>query len=306
MRGLDRHIHTTDAEEHARLGFRRDCPRCRVRLTGTLPPAAVVPAPVKASLATGLVVVAGALPSASATADEPSPTTTAEIEPPDGAAAPDDTGGEPVNPPSGGDTDEVEAPATSAPSGDGGDDVVPLPSQSESDSGDSDSGVSDGGDSGPGDSAPAGESEAGEPQGDTSSGGEPRERDQREQDGEGGAAPSGGGAPTGLPEVGRASSDGPAGAEDRRGGDGKGVDRSSGAEGDEGGNDAPRRAQASKDKHVVERGDSLWAIARGSLGEDASDAKVAAKVARLWELNEDEIGTGDPNLIHPGQEIRLP
>ena len=302
MRGLDRHLHTTDAEEHARLAFRRDCPRCRVRLTGTLPPAAVVPAPVKASLATGLVVVAGALPSASATADEPSPTTTAEVEPPDGAA-PDDTGGEPVNPPSEGDTDEGGTPPGGAPSDDGGDDVdplVPLP-QTESGSGDSGSG-----DSGSGDSAPVGESESGEPQSDASSGDDPPERDQREQDGEGGAAPSGGGAPTGLPEVGRASSDGPAGAEDRRGGDGKGVDRSSGAEGDEGGNDAPRRAQASKDKHVVERGDSLWAIARGSLGEDASDAKVAAKVARLWELNEDEIGTGDPDLIHPGQEIRLP
>jgi len=294
MRGLDRHIHTTDAEEHARLGFRRDCPRCRVRLTGTLPPAAVVPAPVKASLATGLVVVAGALPSASATADEPSPTTTAEIEPPQGAAPTE----APVDPPSEGGTDEVETAPIGAPSDEGGDDVAPLVPLPQTDSGS--------GDSGSGDSAPVAESESGEAQSDASSGDEPRERDQREQDGEGGAAPSGGGAPTGLPEVGPASSDGPAGAEDRRGGDGKGVDRSSGAEGDEGGNDAPRRAQASKDKHVVERGDSLWAIARGSLGEDASDAKVAAKVARLWELNEDEIGTGDPDLIHPGQEIRLP
>ncbi len=298
MPGLERHLHTTDAEEHARLAFRRDCPRCRVRLTGTLPLAAVVPAPVKASVVTGLMLVAGALPSASATADEPSPTTTAEIEPPQGAA-PNETQAEaPVDPPSEGGTDEVETPPIGAPSDEGGDDVAPLVPLPQTDSGS--------GDSGSGDSAPVAESESGEAQSDASSGDEPRERDQREQDGEGGAAPSGGGAPTGLPEVGPASSDGPAGAEDRRGGDGKGEDRSSGAEGDEGGNDAPRRAQASKDKHVVERGDSLWAIARGSLGDDASDAKVAAKVARLWELNEDEIGTGDPDLIHPGQEIRLP
>jgi len=294
MPGLDRHLHTTEAEEHARLAFRRDCPRCRVRLTGTLPPAAVVPAPVKASVVTGLMLGAGALPSASATADERSPTTTAEIEPPEGAA-PDETEAEaPVDPPSEGGTDEIETPPISAPSDEGGDDVaplVPLP-QTESNSGDS----------GSGDSAPAGESESGEPQSDASSGDEPRERGHREQDGDG--APSGGGAPTPLPGVGPALSDGPGGGEDRRGGDGNSDKRSSGAEGEEkGGGDTASR---SNDKHVVERGDCLWAIARGALGDDASDAKVATKVAKLWELNEDEIGTGDPDLIHPGQEIRLP
>ena len=299
MRGLERHLHTTDAEGHARLGFRRDCPRCRVRLTGTLPPAAVVPAPVKASVVTGLMLAAGALPGASATADEPSPTTTAEVEPPEGATPDDGDGGAPVDPPSEGGSDEVETPPIGAPSDDGGDDVdplVPLP-QTESGSGDSGSG-----DSGSGDSAAVGESESGQPQSDASSGDEPRERDQGERDDPRDGAPSGGGSATGLPGVGPASSDGPAAGEDRRGGDGKSDERSSRGGGGGKGGDAPQR---SKDKHVVERGDCLWAIARGALGDDASDAKVAAKVAKLWELNENEIGTGDPDLIHPGQELQL-
>ncbi len=42
------------------------------------------------------------------------------------------------------------------------------------------------------------------------------------------------------------------------------------------------------------------------MGADASDAKVAAKVSELWELNDGKvIRTGDPDLIHPGQELRL-
>ena len=32
---------------------------------------------------------------------------------------------------------------------------------------------------------------------------------------------------------------------------------------------------------------------------------VAGKVAELWRLNEDRIGTGDPNLIYAGTELRL-
>lgn len=64
--------------------------------------------------------------------------------------------------------------------------------------------------------------------------------------------------------------------------------------------------QASRDPtHTVRDGESLWLIAERRLGAGASDAAVAGEVERLWALNADAIGTGSPNLIHPGQELRV-
>lgn len=57
--------------------------------------------------------------------------------------------------------------------------------------------------------------------------------------------------------------------------------------------------------HVVERGQSLWVIAQGVVGQPASIAQVAFEVGRLWQLNAARIGTGNPDLIFPGQELRL-
>jgi LysM domain-containing protein len=57
--------------------------------------------------------------------------------------------------------------------------------------------------------------------------------------------------------------------------------------------------------HVVRPGESLWSIAKGLLGSDASVARVARKVDRLWELNKDRIATGDPDLLRVGTELRL-
>lgn len=57
--------------------------------------------------------------------------------------------------------------------------------------------------------------------------------------------------------------------------------------------------------YVVRSGDCLWHIAAALLPAGASDAEVAAEVARLWALNEDSIGTGDPSLIYAGTELRL-
>lgn len=58
--------------------------------------------------------------------------------------------------------------------------------------------------------------------------------------------------------------------------------------------------------HVVRPGQSLWSIARGELGQRATPAQVAQLVNRLWELNLERIGTGDPDLIMAGTELRLP
>jgi nucleoid-associated protein YgaU len=57
--------------------------------------------------------------------------------------------------------------------------------------------------------------------------------------------------------------------------------------------------------HVVQSGESLWAIARGLLGEDASVAAIAREVNRLWERNKARIGTGDPDLLMVGTTLRL-
>jgi len=56
---------------------------------------------------------------------------------------------------------------------------------------------------------------------------------------------------------------------------------------------------------VVEPGESLWLIARGLLGEPAGIAQVASRVGRLWRLNAARIGSGNPDVIFPGQQLRL-
>jgi hypothetical protein len=56
---------------------------------------------------------------------------------------------------------------------------------------------------------------------------------------------------------------------------------------------------------VVKPGQSLWVIAQGIVAEPASIAQVAFEVAHLWRLNAARIGTGNPDLIYAGQELRL-
>jgi LysM domain len=57
--------------------------------------------------------------------------------------------------------------------------------------------------------------------------------------------------------------------------------------------------------HVVEAGESLWSIATRLLGPDASPGRIAREVDRLWELNRDRIGTGDPDMLIVGVKLRL-
>jgi len=58
-------------------------------------------------------------------------------------------------------------------------------------------------------------------------------------------------------------------------------------------------------QHVVQPGESLWSIAAGLAGDDASPARIARIVNRLWALNADRIGTGDPDLVMAGTTLRL-
>jgi nucleoid-associated protein YgaU len=57
--------------------------------------------------------------------------------------------------------------------------------------------------------------------------------------------------------------------------------------------------------HVVQRGESLWSIATDLLGEGASTTQIAREVDRLWELNEDRIASGNPDLLYTGARLRL-
>ena len=65
------------------------------------------------------------------------------------------------------------------------------------------------------------------------------------------------------------------------------------------------RAAKGKRFHTVKQGESLWSIAADVLGEDAGSARIAREVQRLWELNDERIGTGQPDLLFAGTRLRL-
>lgn len=73
----------------------------------------------------------------------------------------------------------------------------------------------------------------------------------------------------------------------------------------------PDRATASRPREVVATavvvrpGDSLWTIAARRLGPTASPAEVASYWLRVRALNTAALGP-DPDLIQPGQTLRLP
>lgn len=62
---------------------------------------------------------------------------------------------------------------------------------------------------------------------------------------------------------------------------------------------------ATHSTYVVRRGDSLWSIAEDRLGWGASNARIAAKVWRIWRMNRAHVVSGDPNLILPGLKLRF-
>jgi nucleoid-associated protein YgaU len=57
--------------------------------------------------------------------------------------------------------------------------------------------------------------------------------------------------------------------------------------------------------YLVEPGDSLWSIAKRLLGREASPARIAREVNRLWSLNAERIATGDPDLLMVGTKLQL-
>jgi hypothetical protein len=67
----------------------------------------------------------------------------------------------------------------------------------------------------------------------------------------------------------------------------------------------PAGGRIAADSYRVVSGDSLWSIARRILGGEASNSQLAEEVTRLWVLNDQRIGTGDPDLLHVGTLLRL-
>lgn len=57
--------------------------------------------------------------------------------------------------------------------------------------------------------------------------------------------------------------------------------------------------------YVVEPGDCLTYIAEALLPAGATEAEIEGEVDRLWRLNEDRIGTGDPDVIYVGTVLKL-
>ncbi len=87
-------------------------------------------------------------------------------------------------------------------------------------------------------------------------------------------------------------------------GSGNGSDKK-GGKADQNADQRTSSSSSGGSTRVVQPGQSLWAIAQGLFGGSASIAQVALQVDRLWQLNADRIGSGNPDLIFPGLRLRL-
>lgn len=68
---------------------------------------------------------------------------------------------------------------------------------------------------------------------------------------------------------------------------------------------APTAVTATSDEVRVEPGDTLWGIARDSLPPDAGAEAIDRRWRAIYRANLDAVGA-DPDLIRPGQRLRLP
>jgi LysM domain len=322
MASLDRHTLTPRLEEHAKLPFRADCPYCReVRLRGPLPRPEIVPRRAKAGLLAGMLAASAAAPAAPALGQPPASKADGKgvVLPPGGVEADDTEKGDPpavelggapeqAGPPVTGPRPEIKPPQAEVPR-----QVAPrsAPSEPNEPTPADQYAESPGSDSEEPSPAPAPESprpreehtappsreratEHSAPQREPRRGSEPRRETADRAPAPGSKeGPRGDGHP-GAPSAG---DPGPSGG----GGSSRDRSRTSVGTGAEDG----AGAEAER-VHVVKSGESLWAIAEERLGARASDAEIAEEVNRLWELNDTEvIRTGDPDLILPGQRLRL-
>ncbi len=298
MATLHRHLQLQDAE-HDRLEFRADCPHCQIRLAGRYPAAHPLSHRAEVALATSVVAAGALLPTVGATAsihnELPLRSTPPAVVVGNGDQAGPHVGGSrrgaavdggghaasrapahspdvqvdlpaPTTPPRRPDTPPAPQPTSTS-------EAPPVRSTRPS----------------PGPTAP-GLSTAG-----STRSGETRARPTAVQ------------VSGGTPATPRQASPSPPGARDGRGQRGVGSEGAS----ERGGAGVSSRAAGASGtdvsgRHVVRSGESLWLVAEHMLGDRATDAEIAAAVEQLWELNAGRIATGDPDLIYPGQALRLP
>jgi hypothetical protein len=328
-------VHQSKSSDHDRLGFHPDCPVCRQdRLFGVLSPEPLLSRRARVLLATGVLALSAGVTSTSV-ATEPDQQQEGIVLPGPGEAPPDETSGGPDAPAddelgqgSDGETPlplEVD-PVLSAPEDDtsdgGADDSGPLEAEPIDDpegrlplaEPDAPEGLDaddvptppvepappvapgppvapppDAGD--PSESPPAPVPErtrrAQEPHRDHSRNGSRKVR-RRQRETESPTAPTAPEAPAGqaqpAPTYNDSSEPAPSVAVSAQAGP------------------APVGAGSF---HVVRPGESLWSIATKLLGPGASAAAIAGEVSRLWQLNRERMGTGDPSLLMIGVKLRL-
>jgi hypothetical protein len=326
MSSLSAHLRQPD--DHARLAFHPECPVCRSeRLAGRLPREELVSRRTQAALTAGLLALSYAAVPAMAVAD---PDQTSE-----GTAAPAPSGGDPATSPDfdpGGGSTELPAEAAPAPQAPGppvsdDDDGSPVEAEPITDVTEPVVDLGDGEDPSGGQPPPTPEAgspgaaaeppaspdqpvatptpQAPDPTADdeTSGAGHPgadthgerrtrrpgratpdsdvRQRHTVEVVTAPRAAPS---PPTAEPQVATAvTASAPVAVARPRGG----------------------RAAPGDRFHVVLEGESLWSIAADRLGGRATIPRVAREVDRLWQLNREQIATGNPDLLRIGTRLRL-
>jgi peptidoglycan hydrolase-like protein with peptidoglycan-binding domain len=69
---------------------------------------------------------------------------------------------------------------------------------------------------------------------------------------------------------------------------------------------APARPQVEARTYEVRSGDALWPIAERQLGRGSTNAEIARRVARIAELNDERITSGNPDVIVAGERLKLP
>jgi hypothetical protein len=273
--------HLLSAEAHASLAFRRDCRICRgERLAGALPPGEpVVPARLKAGLVAAVLAGSAVAPAAAAAQDQGPPI---ELPPP---SALDDLPEEEVPP--GQDEaqpDPAEVLLGEEPGTDEGapaeDEESPPPGQEPVPG---EEPVPDSAPDVPGPAAPPPPPSAPPP----APAKKPRPhrvpRQRTAPPAPHHKAPVGPAAPAPTPAVQPAPS--PSAPEPAP---------------------APPPPPPNGHGYAVRSGDTLWSIARSLLGPGSSPAQIARKVDQLWRLNAERIRSGRPDLIQPGERLRLP
>lgn len=272
MNELARHL--TEAAGHGHLPFHSACPACREeRLAGALPVRPVVSPRTQAGLAAAVLATSAAAPAAAIAQSPPAPETETGV---DDAVEPDAA------------LDPGAASGADAPLGEGDAlDTAPADGQADAGAPDPDI-VEEGVEEGPaaGEAEAPAEAQAPPPPADAPAPApaaakpkqaKPKKPGRKPTAGHRAAAPASPAAPAAQVPVAAPAA-------------------------------VPAQAPApAKDAgyHVVQPGESLWSIAADLLGAGASNAEIANEVRRIWDLNAEAIGTGDPDLVMAGQRLRL-